>query len=429
MDILILGGNGFIGSAVMAGLAAAGHSVTGLGRNIEAASRRFPESRFVRADLSSMTSPADWESLVGEHQAFVNCAGALQDGLRDDLDAVQERAMVALYEAAAKAGGRLVVQISATTDGGGAELPFLSTKRTADAALKASGVDHIILRPAMVVGRNAHGGTALIRALASFPFVIPAIHDQSIIETVALDDVAEAVLRAVSGQIQPGSDVALAAPEALTLADVLARHRRWLGLPPARLASVPLALARPVTVLADLAGRLGWRSPLRSTAMTVMAGGVVARDDRSDDPGLPLRTLDRTLTENPSGVQDVWFARLYLLKAPILVMLSAFWLISGLVPLGKLTAAMAHFDGFLTYHPALFTVLATCLLDIGLGLAVLFRPTARRALWGMIAVSIVYLLGATVTNLSLWFDPLGPLVKVLPSIMLTLVALATLDER
>lgn len=429
MDILVLGGNGFIGSAAMATLAAAGHKVTGLGRNIEAASRRFPELRFVRADLSAMTSPADWVKLVGEHQVIVNCAGALQDGLRDNLDAVQERAMAALYDAAAKAGSRLVVQISARTDGGGAELAFLSTKRNADAALKASGVDHVILRPAMVVGRNAHGGTALIRALASFPFVIPAIHQQARVETVALDDVTQAVLRAVEGKIPPGTDLALAAPEALTLADVLARHRRWLGLRPARLISVPPALARPVTLLADLSGRLGWRSPLRSTAMAVMAGGVVAREGAAIDPGLPLRSLDRTLSENPSGVQDLWFARLYLLKAPILVMLSAFWLASGLIPLARLTAAMAHFDGFLNYHPALFTVLATCLLDIGLGLAVLFRPTAKRALWGMIAVSLVYLLGATVTNLSLWFDPLGPLVKVLPSIVLTLVALATLDER
>ncbi|MEQ8479593.1 MAG: SDR family oxidoreductase [Hoeflea sp.] len=429
MDILILGGNGFIGSAAMAGLAAAGHRVTGLGRNMEAASRRFPEFRFVRADLSAMTRPEDWAALVGGHQAIVNCAGALQDGLRDDLDAVQQRAMVALYEAAAKAGDRLVVQVSARTGGDGAGLPFLSTKRNADAALKASGVDHVILRPALVVGRNAHGGTALIRALASFPFLIPATHEQARVETVALDDVTEAVVRTVSGEIPPGSDVALAAPETLTLGDVLARHRRWLGLPIARLVSVPPALARPATFLADLAGRLGWRSPLRSTAMAVMAGGVVARDPASDGPGFSLRSLDRTLSENPSGVQDLWFARLYLLKAPILVMLSAFWLASGLIPLGKLTAAMAHFDGVLNYHPALFTVLATCLVDIGLGLAVLFRPTAKHALWGMIAVSIVYLLAATVTNLSLWFDPLGPLVKVLPSIMLTLVALATLDER
>ena len=77
--------------------------------------------------------------------------------------------MTALYEAARASGTRLIVQISARTDGSAAETPFLSTKRDADAALKASGVRFVILRPAVVIGRNAHGGSALLRALGGLP--------------------------------------------------------------------------------------------------------------------------------------------------------------------------------------------------------------------------------------------------------------------
>jgi hypothetical protein len=47
----------------------------------------------------------------------------------------------------------------------------------------------------------------------------------------------------------------------------------------------------------------------------------------------------------------------------------------------------------------------------------------------MLAVSLAYLAGASLLEPALWLDPLGVLVKVLPSILLTLVALATLDER
>jgi hypothetical protein len=47
----------------------------------------------------------------------------------------------------------------------------------------------------------------------------------------------------------------------------------------------------------------------------------------------------------------------------------------------------------------------------------------------MIAVSLAYLAGGTVLEPSLWLDPLGPMVKVLPSILLTLATLATLEER
>lgn len=77
--------------------------------------------------------------------------------------------MLALYRAAVNAGGKLVIQISARTSGAASQLPFLATKRRADVALATSGQRFVILRPALVVGRNAHGGTALVRALASFP--------------------------------------------------------------------------------------------------------------------------------------------------------------------------------------------------------------------------------------------------------------------
>lgn len=428
MTILILGGNGFIGSAVLGRLAAEGHNVTGLGRNIRRAQLRYPQAEWLEADLSTMTSAEDWVSLVAGHEVVVNCAGALQDGLSDDLAAVQERAMLALQQAARSAAGRLIVQISARTDGPAADLPFLATKRRADEALKHSGVDHVILRPALVVGRNAHGGTALIRALAGFPRVMPVMHADSPVSTVALDDVGEAVVRAVDGRLPPGSDLALASDETHSLSEVLTLHRRWLGLPDASLRRIPAIFARPVTALADLAGKLGWRSPMRSTALTVMEGGGVESSAQAAVP-FPLKSLQQTLADNPCGVQDLWFARLYLLKAPIIVMLSLFWLVSGLVPLFSLAVAMAHFDGLLGYQPALITVLATCSLDVALGMAVLVRRVARLALLGMMLTSLVYLIGASLAQFALWFDPLGPLVKVLPSLALTAVALAILDER
>ena len=69
--------------------------------------------------------------------------------------------------------------------------------------LTASGLPHVILRPALVVGRNAHGGTALIRALAAFPWITPLVHPGTPVETVAMDDVASTVVAAMDGTIAP----------------------------------------------------------------------------------------------------------------------------------------------------------------------------------------------------------------------------------
>jgi len=424
MRVLILGGNGFIGAAVARSLAARGHLVVALARDTETAARRHPDFDWVKADIAQLSQPSDWRPLLQGIDAVVNCAGALQDGPRDDVAAVQFGAMNALYQVAAP---RLFVQISARTDDVAADSPFFATKRQADIALRASGLAFVILRPAIVIGRAAHGGSALLRALAAFPLVTPLVLGDSRMQFVSLDDVADAVADALSGSIPVGSDLDLAAPETMTLAEAVARHRQWLGLPPARVLALPGIFAGIASGAADLLGRLGWRSPLRSTALAVAAGGITGH---ATVAGRKLHSLDQTFAANPAGVQDLWFARLYLLKPLVLATLCLFWLLSGLVALLRFETSAAHLAA--AGAPAALAsaiTLVTSLADIALGIGVAIRRYAKPALIGMVGLSVAYLAAATVLITGLWADPLGPLVKVLPSIVLALVALAILDER
>jgi hypothetical protein len=71
---------------------------------------------------------------------------------------------------------------------------------------------------------------------------------------------------------------------------------------------LPAWVGRMVGRGADILGYLGWRSPLRSTALDVMANGVVA------DPaayvrivGKPPRSLNDILRHYPATVQERWF--------------------------------------------------------------------------------------------------------------------------
>lgn len=425
MRVLILGGNGFIGSEMVRASALHGHDVAALARDPGKAAQRMPAIRWLQADIAKLTAPADWLPLLQEIDAVVNCAGALQDGARDDVAAVQFVAMGALYEAASTSDIRLIVQISARTEG--AETPFLTTKRQADDALQRSGIPFVLLRPGIVIGRNAYGGSALLRALAAFPLLTPLAHGDGRMQFAALSDVVAAVLDALDGKIATGSDISVTAPQILSLTEAVAIHRRWLGLPPTRAISIPAWVATLVAKGADLLGWLGWRSPLRSTALDVAAGGVAGHPA---NPDRPAKTLEEALQAAPAGAQDLWFARLYLLKPAIFGTLSLFWLLSGLIALLRFDASAAHLNavGASAVLAAVLTVV-TSLADIALGLGVVVRRTAALALKGMVALSLAYLFGATLLTPGLWADPLGPLVKVLPSIGLALVALAILDER
>lgn len=424
MNILILGATGFIGFAVAQKLAIQGHAITGLGRNLASVIQRFPRIHWIEGDLRDFREAADWRSLIDGMDAVVNCAGALQDTPRDDVSAVQDRAMHTLYLAASGKPGLRIVQISAARGLAGSNTEFMETKLRADLALARSGVDHVILRPALVLGRNAHGGSALLRALSALPVALPLAYPDSVVETVSLDRLASTAASAVAGEMPSGTDIDLI-DSRTTLKALVAAHRKWLGLPPAPVIAVPGAAAIAVSTLADFAGRLGWRSPLRSTAMVISKSGITAGHQAATGEAI----LPPDMLDNPAAVQDLWFARLYALKPLVVVTLSLFWVVSGVVPLFSPETAAVRFGSSLTPAIAMATTLATAFADIVLGLAVLWRSHARKAMLGMLGLSIAYLIGATVIEPSLWLDPLGPLVKIFPSLILALTGLAILEER
>ena len=78
MKVLVLGGYGLIGAAVVDRLLRDGHEVSGLGRDVGAAAQRRPAVRWVAADMARLSAPRDWLSLIDGMDAVVNAAGALQ---------------------------------------------------------------------------------------------------------------------------------------------------------------------------------------------------------------------------------------------------------------------------------------------------------------------------------------------------------------
>lgn len=429
MRILILGAYGLIGSHVTARLLRDGHRVVGAGRDIAAAARRVPRVRWVHADLGTMTAEG-WQPVLAGVDAVVNCAGALQDGPRDDLRAVHVTGLLALAQACIAAGVRRFVQISAAglNPHAGA---FTNTKHEADAALAALDLDWVILRPGLVLAPTAYGGSALLRGLAAFPLAMPVIHADAIVQVVSVDDVAEAVAQSVRPDGPARITCDLVAGEATSLRDIVQTLRSWLGLRPAPVISLPPIVGRLTGHAADALAWLGWRSPMRNTAMAQLAAGVRGRSaDAPECLGFSPRTLGDMLAQWPSGVQERWFARLYFLKPLVLAMLALFWIASGLIGLAERNQAAqlltaAGFD----MATAQACVTGGAMIDLALGILVGWRRAAPWALAGMLAVTAGYLVGATLWRPDLWLDPLGPLVKTIPAAVLALVGLALMDER
>jgi hypothetical protein len=218
--------------------------------------------------------------------------------------------------------------------------------------------------------------------------------------------------------------------EPVTTGDVVAHFRKVQGGPKPWFA-LPSPLLTFGARLGDVASWLGWSPPIRSTALAELRRGV------SGDPaawiaatGITPRTLS-DLAARPATIQDKWFARLYLIKAVIIVALVIFWIVSGSIALTvsfKAAAAILSSHGFPRALVAPATALSS-LMDITIGVAIAFRRTCRAGLLAGIAASLFYMFGAAVFTPDLWIEPLGALVKTFPAIVLMLVALAILDNR
>ena len=429
MSVLVLGGYGLIGSAIMRRLAAAGHRVTGAGRS-EAAARPGPGKSWRIFDITSLRID-DWRRELSGFDVVVNASGALQDGPRDNLEAVHYKALERMGAALAGSGTR-VVQISAAGVSEDATTAFFRAKSRGEAALHASHVPLVILRPTLVLSPAAYGGTALLRGAAAIPLVAPNVLPKTKIQCVDVDDLAETVLFAVDGRIAAGSILDVTAPEVVSLPELIDKTRDWLGFAPPRVRlPVPGIAINLFGRVADLAGNLGWRSPLRSTALTVLRDGVTGDATALQRAGGPqCRPLPAIFETLPSTVQERWFARAFLMFPLAVVTLSIFWLISGMIGLARFGAAQdVLVDRGMNAWLAGSFVLIGAVVDIALGAAVLARRWVKLALSGMIAVSLAYLIGASLFAPDLWLDPLGPLLKVFPAIVLALFTLAFLPDR
>lgn len=430
MRVLLVGAYGFIGSGIARALIAAGHEVIGLGRSERTARRLFPALSWHFADLNHMTQPADWATALHGVDAVVNASGALQSGGGERLEAIQGASIAALIDACAAQGIARFIQISAPGATAKDASPFLSTKAVADDHLRASALHWAILRPGLVIGRNAYGGTLLIRALAAMPLRLFSVHGDSRIQSVALDDVAQAVVCCLAPDAPRAIDIDLVEREASTLDAIIVAHRRWLGIALVPVIALPGRIATPVSAVADLLGHLGWRSPLRSTAMAMIARDVTGAPEGGEALlGRPLLTLDQILARHPSGLQDRSQARLMLLMPCLVAALSLLFLLSGLVGLARLDTVAGELQGTPVAGVAMALSIAGSVADLLLGAAILVRRWAQRAVLGMAGLTAAYLVMGSWVRPDMWVDPLAPLAKALVVMIAALITHILLEER
>jgi len=425
MKIAVIGGTGLIGSAVVAHLSSRGHSVISMSRS---GGSSGPEA--VAVDLGKAASPDYWLPHLDGVEAVVNCAGVLQDSSKDSTSMVHHHGIANLFAACEQLQIRRVIHFSAV--GVDRETPsaFSETKLSGDKALMERDLDWIILRPSVVIARSAYGASALMRGLAALP-AIPVMPNTGPLQVILLEDVIRTVEHSLDPAVPARKIIELVGPQRYSFLEVIALMRRWYRWPRAREVRLPQFASSAMYKLGDVISLLGWRPPVRSTAEQEIRRGAVGSLEDMPRLGLHPKNLSEFLASEPASVQERWFAGMYLLKPAIFVVVSLFWMSTAFVSLGP---GWGHGIGLMREggvegSSATLTVIAGALSDLAIGLAIAYRPTSRYGLYAAIVISFTYAIIGTILVPRLWADPLGPMLKIWPIIVLHFVALAVLDDR
>ncbi|MEJ7598822.1 MAG: NAD-dependent epimerase/dehydratase family protein [Kofleriaceae bacterium] len=251
MRVAVTGASGFIGHALVLALARRGFGV-------RAAARRElvvpPQVDVVRhGDLTG--PPIDWRPLIAGVDAVVHLAGIAHDSAPPELhDHVNHIQTAGLARAARAAGVAQLVLVSSIHAQSGPTADRILTARdeprpsdgygrsklAAEHAVRASGVPHVILRPALVYGRGVKGNLATLQRIARLPVPLPFATLRNRRSLCALDALVDAIELVL---VRRRSDACFLVADAAPIAvrDILAALRRGLGRHP-NLFAVP----RPV---------------------------------------------------------------------------------------------------------------------------------------------------------------------------------------
>lgn len=217
----IFGGSGFIGRQVVQRLARQGYEVRIAARDTEAAARLRPlgDVGQIVPVSASVSDDASVARAVAGADVVVNLVGILFERKAGDFARIHAEGAGRIARAAAAAGARRLVHISAL--GADPESPSLyaRTKAQGEAAVREAFPTATILRPSVVFGPDDQFFNRFA-GLAALP-VMPVIEGGTRFQPVYVGDVADAVMAAIDRGDAAGRTYELGGPRVMTMREVL----------------------------------------------------------------------------------------------------------------------------------------------------------------------------------------------------------------
>lgn len=229
LKIVVLGGTGFVGRALVHALQAAGHRVDVLSRNRET-QRELGVYENVRTLSTKVYDAADLTRHFFAADAVINLVGVLQNNGFGGKDF--ERAHVTLTDtviaAMRKAGVKRLLQMSSLRAGEG-DSHYLRTRGQAEARVKSSGLDWTLFQPSVIFGPGDGLFCRFAPALKLLP-ILPLARADARFQPVYVKEVAQAFVLALASAQTIGKTYPLVGPKTYTLGELVKYTAKVLGV-------------------------------------------------------------------------------------------------------------------------------------------------------------------------------------------------------
>ena len=227
--VCVLGGTGFVGRHLVAHLAHAGYRVRVLTTRSERHRelKILPGVELVEASIYNEGSlEKHFRQFLGEHGAVINLVGILNESRRPgrrfrDAHIALPQTVV---NACRKAGVRRLLHMSALkADAESGPSKYLRTKGEGEAiVMGAQDLAATCFRPSVIFGHDDQFLNRFARLLALSPLVFPLACAQARFAPVYVEDVAEAMVRALQNPHTVGQCYELCGPRSYTLRELVA---------------------------------------------------------------------------------------------------------------------------------------------------------------------------------------------------------------
>lgn len=252
--VTVVGGSGFVGRYVVKRLAEAGYVVRVLCRYPAGAKHLRVSGNVgqVVIDYADLTKPETLKGKLAGSFAVVNLVGVLAEHGRQSFTRVQAQGAEKLAQEAKSAGVKRFVHVSALGVDVAKSSKYARTKVVGEEAIRAVFEQAVILRPSVIFGAEDKFFNRFAR-MAHYAPVLPAVGGgKALLQPVYVDDVARAVLKAVSDEACGGKTYQLGGPQMYQLKELMQLAARFTGRSRMVL-PVPFAVAKMVAQLAQFA--------------------------------------------------------------------------------------------------------------------------------------------------------------------------------